>query len=112
MEATGKTHLPKKIVVIQNLAIRSSLKTMKRIEKKIPPKRRLSPSIAEAVVNLGKYTTKPGGSASKGEVYGYSEAGKNRTSMKVIQGVYKDVYRASFIGFAPQKSLLLCFLFS
>lgn len=70
---------------------------------KTPRKRVLSQNILDIVIPAMKYTTKPGGTGPKGDIYGYTEAGKSGTSKKVINGVYKDVYRASFIGFAPVK---------
>ncbi|MGZ3632774.1 MAG: peptidoglycan D,D-transpeptidase FtsI family protein [Parachlamydiaceae bacterium] len=63
----------------------------------------LSEKIAEKVVAMMKYTTKPGGSCHRAEVYGYTEVGKSGTSKKVINGVYTDTYRAGFVGFVPVK---------
>lgn len=61
----------------------------------------LSKKVVDEVVKTIKFTTKPGGSAPKAEVYGYTEAGKTGTAKMVVNGVYTDRYRASFIGFAP-----------
>lgn len=61
----------------------------------------LSKNVVDEVVKAIKFTTKPGGSAPKAEVYGYTEAGKTGTAKMVFKGVYTDRYRASFIGFAP-----------
>lgn len=60
-----------------------------------------SKRIVETTVKAMKYTTKPGGSAPKAEIYGYTEAGKTSTAKKVIHGAYADIYRSTFIGFAP-----------
>lgn len=62
----------------------------------------LDKDIAEEVVRAMKFTTKPGGSAFRAEIYGYTEAGKTGTAHKVIQGSYSNqAHLASFIGFAP-----------
>lgn len=58
-------------------------------------------NVIDQVVDTIKFTTKPGGSAPKGEIYGYTEAGKTGTAKMVVNGVYTDRYRASFVGFAP-----------
>lgn len=61
----------------------------------------LSKQIVDEVVQAMKYTTKPGGSAAKAEIYGYTEAGKTSTTKKIVNGAYADTYRASFVGFVP-----------
>ncbi len=40
-------------------------------------RRLLEPEIVEEVIKAMKYVTKPGGSASKGDIQGYTEAGKD-----------------------------------
>jgi cell division protein FtsI (penicillin-binding protein 3) len=72
-----------------------------RPERQLSFPRVLPSAMVEEVVSMLKYPTKPAGCARRGEIYGYSEAGKSGTSKKVVNGVYEDVYRASFIGFAP-----------
>lgn len=65
----------------------------------------LEPSIVEEVVQAMKYVTKPGGSASKADIYGYTEAGKTATSEKIVGGLYSKKHNIStFIGFAPAKN--------
>lgn len=60
--------------------------------------------IAEVVKAL-KFVTKNGGTASKADVYGYTEAGKTGTSMKLVNGQYSNAaHFASFAGFAPAKN--------
>jgi cell division protein FtsI (penicillin-binding protein 3) len=67
-------------------------------------RRFLEPEIVEEVVKAMRYVTKPGGTASKGDIYGYTEAGKTATTEKAIGGVYsKKDHIATFIGFAPVK---------
>lgn len=67
-------------------------------------RRLLEPEIIEEVVKAMKFVTKPGGSAVKGDIYGYTEAGKTATSEKIVNGTYsKKVHISTFIGFAPAK---------
>lgn len=67
-------------------------------------RRLLEPGIVEEVVKCMKYVTKPGGTASKGDIYGYTEAGKTATSEKIVGGTYsKKDHISTFIGFAPAK---------
>ena len=57
------------------------------------------------VVRAMKFVTKPGGTASKADVYGFTEAGKTGTSMKLVNGQYSDkAHFSSFVGFAPAKT--------
>ena len=64
----------------------------------------LEPEIVQEVVKAMKYVTKPGGTAPKGDIYGYTEAGKTATSEKIVNGVYsKKDHISTFIGFAPVK---------
>ncbi len=68
-------------------------------------KRVLDPAICERLVIGMKYVTKEGGTSKRGDVMGYSEAGKSGTSEKVIDGVYsKKHHVASFLGFVPAKN--------
>lgn len=49
--------------------------------------------------------TKPGGTASKADIYGYTEVGKTGTSEKIVGGVYsKKDHISSFVGFAPAQN--------
>lgn len=62
----------------------------------------LEPEIVNEVISAMKYVTKPGGTASKGDIYGYTEAGKTSTTEKIIKGVYsKKDHISTFVGFAP-----------
>lgn len=62
----------------------------------------LDSDIAEEVVRAMKFVSKPGGSASRADIYGYSECGKTGTTLKLIRGAYStSAHLASFIGFAP-----------
>lgn len=65
----------------------------------------LSDSIVKKVVTAMKYVTKPGGTARRADILGYTEAGKTSTSKKIINGAYSDTaYCSQFIGFAPAKN--------
>ncbi|PWU14242.1 MAG: penicillin-binding protein 2 [Chlamydiae bacterium] len=67
--------------------------------------RLLEQEIIEHVLQALKYATKPGGSAAKADIYGYTEVGKSATSEKIVGGVYsKKNHISSFIGFAPVSS--------
>ncbi len=74
-------------------------------EKRVNSFRRiLDPSIIKEIIPAMKYTTKPGGTASKGDIYGYTEVGKTGTSEKIVNGQYcKSTNFSTFIGFAPAK---------
>ena len=62
----------------------------------------LDKDIAKRVTNAMQYTTKPGGTARKGDICGYSVVGKTGTAQKIIGGRYSDTqYCSSFMGFAP-----------
>ena len=64
----------------------------------------LSHDITETVISAMKFVTKPGGSAFRADVPGFTEAGKTSTSEKIIGGTYaKNVHYSSFVGFAPAK---------
>ena len=59
----------------------------------------------EEMVRALKFVTKTGGTASKADIYGYSEAGKTGTTMKLINGQYSpSSHYASFVGFAPTSN--------
>lgn len=65
-------------------------------------KRVLQKEDAERIVKAMKFTTKPGGSARKGDVWGYTEAGKTSTCHKLVNGAYSQTaYITNFIGFTP-----------
>lgn len=64
----------------------------------------LDSSIAARVIQAMKYTTKPGGTAPRGDIWGYTEAGKSSTAKKIIDGRYSEVrYAPGFVGMAPAK---------
>lgn len=73
----------------------------------------LSADIVKAIVLAMKYVTKPGGTASKAEIWGYTEAGKTSTAKKIVNGAYSEtLYVATFVGFTPVSNpafvLLVC----
>ncbi len=62
----------------------------------------LDKTIVKQVVTAMKYVTKKGGTATKADIGGYTEAGKTGTANKITNGVYsKKKYFSSFIGFTP-----------
>ncbi len=68
-------------------------------------KQLLSTSICNAVVRALKFVTKAGGTSTRADIQGYTEAGKSGTAEKIIDGVYsKDHNISSFLGFAPAKN--------
>lgn len=76
--------------------------TLYDIEERSPPQQVLDPTVCRRIVQAMKYTTKPGGTAKRGDVPGYTEAGKTGTTEKVIDGAYhKKTNFTTFIGFAP-----------
>jgi cell division protein FtsI (penicillin-binding protein 3) len=65
----------------------------------------LDPDIVKQVVKGMKFITKPGGTASKADIHGYTEAGKTATSEKIVNGTYsKKDHISTFIGFAPAEN--------
>lgn len=72
-----------------------------------PERIRSFPSVlSQEIVNrlniAMKYVTKPGGSAPKADVRGYTEAGKTGTANKIRGGSYaQNLYCSSFVGFTP-----------
>ncbi|NGX47434.1 MAG: Stage V sporulation protein D [Chlamydiae bacterium] len=64
--------------------------------------RLIDPEIVRQLICAMKYVTKEGGAARKGDIPGYTEAGKTSTSEKIIDGKYsKKDHISTFIGFAP-----------
>jgi cell division protein FtsI (penicillin-binding protein 3) len=67
--------------------------------------RLLEEEITQEVIKAMKFVTKPGGSATKADIYGYTEVGKTATSEKIVNGVYsKKDHISTFIGFAPARN--------
>ena len=66
--------------------------------------RLLEEEIVDEVIRAMKAVTKPGGTATKGDIHGYTEVGKTATSEKIVGGTYsKKDHISTFIGFAPAK---------
>lgn len=64
----------------------------------------LDKKFTEQIVRGMKYATKLGGTCRKGDIAGYTEAGKTSTAKKIVNGIYSEIkYVGSFIGFAPAK---------
>lgn len=61
-------------------------------------------SLAEIRKGL-MHVTKPGGGASRGDIFGFTEAGKTATSEKIVKGTYsKKDHISSFIGWSPVEN--------
>lgn len=73
--------------------------------EKAPVKKQvLDKKITDQITRGMKYATKLGGTCRKGDIAGYTEAGKTSTAKKIVNGVYSEVkYVGSFIGFTPVK---------
>jgi cell division protein FtsI (penicillin-binding protein 3) len=62
----------------------------------------LDESIVKRVVQSMRYVTKPGGTALKADVPGYTEVGKTSTAKKIVNGAYSEtLYCPTFTGFTP-----------
>lgn len=73
----------------------------------------LEPEIAAKVAKMMRLTTKPGGSCSRGDIWGYTEGGKSGTAEKIVNGTYsKKHYIASFVGHAPANKPAFLFVVS
>lgn len=62
----------------------------------------MSAEMVDDLVKAMKYTTKPGGTARRADVRGYTEAGKTGTANKIVHGSYSPTqYCSTFVGFVP-----------
>lgn len=62
----------------------------------------LDSQIVDRVVRAMRYVTKPGGTAFRADVPGYTEVGKTSTPKKLVNGRYSDtLYCPLFAGFCP-----------
>lgn len=92
----------KKIVRKDSRGIQEIIKdnTSENRQKKFP--KVLEDEIIKEVVTCLKYSTKQGGTSSRANIWGYTEAGKTGTAKKIENGNYcEKVYFSSFIGFTP-----------
>lgn len=66
------------------------------------PVRILEPEIVSELMTAMRFTTKPGGTARRAKIPGYTAAGKTGTTEKVVNGVYsKKNHISTFMGYAP-----------
>ncbi len=80
-------------ILIDNTDIKARIERFPRV---------LDEDIVQEVIKGMKFVTKPGGSAVKADIFGYTEAGKTGTTMKLVKGSYSDKsHFSSYIGFAP-----------
>lgn len=62
----------------------------------------LDKDIVDRVLQSMRYVTKPGGTAVKADVPGYTEVGKTSTPKKIVNGAYSEkLYCPTFAGFTP-----------
>lgn len=62
----------------------------------------LDPEIARRVIKSMSFVTKPGGTATRADIPGYSEAGKTSTPKKIVNGAYSErLYCPTMAGFTP-----------
>jgi len=82
------------------------------VYERVPVKKAvLDSDIVDRVIQGMKFVTKPGGSASRAEVPGFTEAGKTSTSEKIRNGEYaKNIHISTFTGFAPAKNARIAVL--
>lgn len=61
-----------------------------------------NPELLKDLIKGMRYVTKPGGSATKADIFGYTVVGKTATSEKMVHGSYstKD-HISTFIGWSP-----------
>lgn len=65
----------------------------------------LDQATVERVVCAMRYVTKPGGTAVKADIPGYTEVGKTSTPKKIVNGLYSETrYCPLFAGFTPVKN--------
>lgn len=70
----------------------------------------LEKKIVDRVVNAMRYVVKPGGTAVRADVPGYTVVGKTSTPKKIVNGTYSErIYCPTFGGFTPvgDSSLVL-----
>lgn len=94
--------LVRKVVKIKNDGTEEVLVDNTKPERLKNFPRIISRENVDKIKTAMKYTTKPGGTARRADVFGYSEAGKTGTANKIVNGGYSEtMYVSSFIGFTP-----------
>ncbi len=84
--------------------IRKIVKDQKILKEHIlpEPRRMIEPEMLREVVKAMRFVTQEGGSASRANIPGYTEAGKTGTTEKIVNGIYsKKDHISTFVGFAP-----------
>jgi cell division protein FtsI (penicillin-binding protein 3) len=65
----------------------------------------LEQEIVDRVLRAMRYVTKPGGTAYRADIPGYTEVGKSSTPKKIVNGLYSEkLYCPTFAGFAPVEN--------
>jgi cell division protein FtsI (penicillin-binding protein 3) len=68
----------------------------------------MDPDIVDRVICAMRYVTKPGGTATRADVPGYTEVGKTSTPKKIVNGLYSEkLYCPTFAGFTPVTNAAL-----
>jgi cell division protein FtsI (penicillin-binding protein 3) len=76
-----------------------------RKQNRPTPRRVMSQAACDRIRRAIKFTTKSGGTASQGDIPGFTEGGKTGTAEKVINGQYDPrVHLSTFIGIAPANT--------
>lgn len=85
--------------------VKNDEEILKSPGERIERKRILDPGISKELIYALKSVTKPGGGGFRGDVPGYTEAGKTGTTEKIVKGAYsKKHHFTSFVGFAPAEN--------
>lgn len=67
-----------------------------------PFPRVMSETMVNRLLRALKSVTKQGGTSSRANIWGYTEAGKTGTANKIVGGRYSEtLYTSTFVGFAP-----------
>lgn len=94
--------LVKKIVKKERDGTTTTLLDHTSSERKAAFPRILDEKTVKRVVRAMRYVTKPGGTAVKADVPGYTEVGKTGTPKKIVGGLYSEkLYCPVFTGFTP-----------
>lgn len=96
--------LIRKIVKIRSDGSQQLLLDNTAVERRKQFPKVLDADIVDQVAKALKYSTKPGGTCRRAEIWGYSEGGKSGTAQKISEGTYSQTaYCSSFVGIAPMS---------
>lgn len=87
-----KPHLVKRVQKGEDLVL----------EEEYPAVKCVSSALISKVVSAMRFDTMKGGTATRGNIPGYTEVGKSGTARKIVNGGYTNKkHLVSFVGFAP-----------